>query len=1034
MNLAKLLACVQLRNDAPPREILSSIEVAEIREDSRQVRAGDLFVAVRGQTADGHRFLQAASAAGAQAALVEQIQTDCPLLQIPVHNAAAALAQIAANRHDRPAESLNLIGITGTNGKTTSNFLVEAMLQKAGLSPGLLGTVVYRAPGFERPAPYTTPTPLLLHETLAAMRSAGARWVTMEVSSHGLFLQRLAGVRFRVAAFTNLTQDHLDLHGTMEAYFAAKLCLFTEHLLPADQGGRAVVNLDDPWGERLYALLPADQRLGFSQTRPADVSVVQATVGVSGISAVLQTPVGEVQVRSPLLGGFNLANLMLAASVGAALGLPAETLGQGLSQVSGVPGRLERVPSEQGPTVLVDYAHTPDALHRVLGTLRALGGSGRLFVVFGCGGDRDAGKRALMGQVAAQQADIVVVTSDNPRSEDPGHIIDAVLVGVKDVGRLPLLHRAAEAQDADRGFFVEPDRRQAITQAIGAARPGDLVLLAGKGHEGYLITGSHRTHFDDREEARAALAQRRPTSPAWAHEAQTAKTRTGETSTGETSTEERPGPSVELPLDRVLAATGGRVVEPGAQHFSAVTIDSRSVQKGALFVAVSGPNHDGHTFVAQAVRNGCVGVVVETGKRHLVPSGLAATVIEVEDTVAALSQMAWAHRHAPEIAGSLEVVAITGSSGKTSTKEFVAAILSAHCGGNQLVAKTPGNLNNHLGVPLTLLGLVPGQRFAVIELGMSARGEIAFLTSLCRPDVGVITNVGPAHLETLGTVEEVARAKGELFSALPDGATAVYLAGHALVAKQASIAGAFSGRLRAAVAAVGTVAEPSTNPVVSVTPRLQTAAGLQLDLTFPSPNGQGDGPAPDSKQATVPFLGVHHADNAALAVAAALALAVPVAAIVAGLACAKPAKHRGHLLQIEGRCVLDDCYNANPASMAAALRTLVSLRGTGRTVAVLGDMLELGPSCAAQHTAIGTLVASLGIDVLVTLGERAWHLHQAARTAQVTAFHVETPQQAASTVMHHTQPGDVVLLKASRGMALERVLLALQTFPSQGAG
>ncbi|HNF97140.1 MAG TPA: UDP-N-acetylmuramoyl-L-alanyl-D-glutamate--2,6-diaminopimelate ligase, partial [Pseudomonadota bacterium] len=394
MKLSQLLREVALRPNAATafstETDLDAIEIGDVREDSRQVQPGDLFVAVPGQTVDGHHFLSDAAQRGAKAAIVEQFRPDCKLIQIPVENATEALAQLAMNRYGRPSDSLTLVGITGTNGKTTSNFLVETLLEEADLRPGLLGTVLYRGPGVSQPAPFTTPTALLLHQTLAVMAEHGAKAVTMEVSSHALALGRLFGVRFRVAAFTNLTQDHLDLHGTMDEYFAAKCQLFHRHLLPAERGGRAVINVDDPWGRKLFDSLPAEQRIGFSVDGPADISIASERTIVEGISAVFRTPLGDVTIRSPLTGRFNLSNLALSVGIGVALGLSAVQIGRGLSRLSGVPGRLERVPSRRGPTVFVDYAHTPDALSRVLQTLRPLTRSGtkpsRLLVVFGCGG------------------------------------------------------------------------------------------------------------------------------------------------------------------------------------------------------------------------------------------------------------------------------------------------------------------------------------------------------------------------------------------------------------------------------------------------------------------------------------------------------------------------------------------------------------------------------------------------------------------------------------------------------------------------
>ena len=1009
MKLSQLLRDVELRPSLsaplPSPAELDAIEIAEIRDDSRQVQPGDLFVAVPGQTVDGHHFIADAAQRGAQAVIVEKLHPETRLLQIPVVNAAEALAQLAMNRYGRPADSLTLIGITGTNGKTTSNFLVETLLEEAALRPGLLGTVLYRGPGVSQPAPFTTPTALLLHRTLGQLAEHGARAVTMEASSHALALGRLYGVRFRVVAFTNLTQDHLDLHGTMDEYFAAKCRLFEEHLLPAERGGRAVINLDDPWGRRLFERLPAAQRIGFSLDGPADVAVVSEQTGVDGITAVLSTPVGEVTLHSPLTGRFNLENLALSVGIGVALGLSAAQIGRGLSRLSGVPGRLERVPSRRGPTVLVDYAHTPDALQRVLATLRPLTSSNpskrsRLIVVFGCGGDRDAGKRPLMGKAAAEEADLVIVTSDNPRSENPQRILDMIVEGIESTARLPPLGDRSQLSTAASGYWVEPDRRQAIQSAILTASPDDLVLLAGKGHEDYQVIGTSKQHFDDREEAQRALLLR-PDS----------QQRSG---TIPAPSPPRAQPSIELPLERVLGSTGGRLIRGATHRFTAVSIDSRAVPPGCLFVAVRGERHDGHSFIAQAVQSGAGGVLIERDKLHLVPEHPSLAVIEVADTIVALGQLARAHREAPEIAAKLRVIAVTGSSGKTSTKDLIAAIFAAHVGDASELLKTDGNLNNHLGVPLTVLRLRPGQRYAVVELGMSARGEIAYLTSLCRPDVGVITNVGPAHLETLGTIENIALAKGELLAGMADGTTAVFLDGHHLVSEQAARAGALSGRLRAAIASSGASPAPSATAHVLIVE--EQPDGLQLQLSFPQLAGQS------TQLLRLPLVGPHQADNAALAAAAALALDVPPATIAAGLARVLPGKHRGQLIQLAGRLILDDCYNANPSSVTAALRTLQGLRRGGAQVAVLGDMLELGPTEGELHAMVGRFAATLGLRKLITIGERARQLSQAAATLGTDVLHVETAAQAATAVAQATVAGDVVLIKGSRGMALERVL------------
>jgi UDP-N-acetylmuramyl-tripeptide synthetase len=489
------------------------VDVAEVRDDSRQLQAGDLFVAVRGQTVDGHDFLRAAADKGALAAVVERAVSRETFAgtQVIVPSGAKALAQIAANRWQRPADALAMIGVTGTNGKTTSTFLAEALVRAAGGEPGVLGTVTYRYGQVSRPAPFTTPTPLELHATLAEMRAAGVSHVAMECSSHALELDRLEGVTYRVAAFSNLTQDHLDFHGTMEAYRDAKARLFRDHVR-AD--GASVILMDHEYGAFMAkAARGRVIRVTTVDGGDGDVQVIGWTQDVSGIRAELRTPVGEVGLRSPLIGRFNLENLAVAVGMGVGLGLDAATIARGLDGVRGVPGRLERVPAGDARDigVFVDYAHTPDALERVMAAARPLT-RGRLLVVFGCGGDRDRTKRPKMGRAVARDADLAIVTSDNPRTEEPRSILDMIVEGVRqepcpelELGRL---------SDAARGWVALVDRREAIEAALAAARPGDVVLIAGKGHEDYQIVGKIKHHFDDREEAAKALAklEKRPPS------------------------------------------------------------------------------------------------------------------------------------------------------------------------------------------------------------------------------------------------------------------------------------------------------------------------------------------------------------------------------------------------------------------------------------------------------------------------------------------------------------------------------------------
>ncbi|HLK91274.1 MAG TPA: UDP-N-acetylmuramoyl-L-alanyl-D-glutamate--2,6-diaminopimelate ligase [Polyangia bacterium] len=492
-----------------------SRQVAEVRDDSRAVAAGDLFVAVPGTAADGRRFVADAAARGAVALVTEgDAPADFPGVVVTVPNARHALGIIAANRFGA-AEALTLMAVTGTNGKTTTSYLVEEMLRASGRAPGLFGTITYRAAGLSgggRAAPLTTPGALMLHALLHDMRDVGTTDVVLEATSIALAQGRLDGCRFQVAALTNLTQDHLDYHRTMDEYEKAKAILFERLIDPAR--GVAVTFTDDEAGRRMRARARASATLGVARApgagaRGAEVVVERHRFEPDGTRASFATPSGPLEIVTPLVGGYNLDNLALAVGMAIARGLDPAAIAAGAARLPGVPGRLERVPNARGVLCLVDYAHTPDALERAIAAVRPLVAPtekrpGRLLVVFGCGGDRDRGKRPLMGAIAVRDADLAIVTSDNPRTEEPASIVDMIVAGIQPSGAAKLT--AAALHDAARGYHVEIDRRAAIRAAAAAARPGDVLLVAGKGHEDYQIVGTTRLHFDDREEAAAALA------------------------------------------------------------------------------------------------------------------------------------------------------------------------------------------------------------------------------------------------------------------------------------------------------------------------------------------------------------------------------------------------------------------------------------------------------------------------------------------------------------------------------------------------
>jgi UDP-N-acetylmuramoyl-L-alanyl-D-glutamate--2,6-diaminopimelate ligase len=475
-------------------------EVSGLQFDSRRVVAGDLFCALRGQVSDGHAFIGGALANGAAALLVEQLPADdLPVPVVQVANARRALALAAATFYGDPTVTMPTVGVTGTNGKTTITYLLEAILAHAGLEPAVIGTINYRYGKECVAAPHTTPESLDLMKQVSDFRRAGARSLVMEVSSHALEQHRADGVHFDVGVFTNLTQEHLDYHRDMQSYFASKQLLFVE-LLPRD-GGRAVINIDDDYGRRLASKLP--EALTCGRSSAAVVRPRELSVSLAGIRGEVQTPQGVVALASPLLGGYNVENLLCAIGAASALGLDVEVISAGLAGAGGVPGRLERIDNDRGAVILVDYAHTGDALKRVVETMQDLAPQ-RILTVFGCGGDRDRGKRPVMAEVAARGSDITIATSDNPRTEDPAQILADLRVGLRKVHDREWSRREAETSSG-RGYVVIQDRREALRFAVSLLRAGDLLLVAGKGHEDYQILGRERVHFDDREELRAAL-------------------------------------------------------------------------------------------------------------------------------------------------------------------------------------------------------------------------------------------------------------------------------------------------------------------------------------------------------------------------------------------------------------------------------------------------------------------------------------------------------------------------------------------------
>jgi UDP-N-acetylmuramoyl-L-alanyl-D-glutamate--2,6-diaminopimelate ligase/murE/murF fusion protein len=496
---------------------LSDSDIGSIHYRAQEVQPGGMFVAIEGQTADGHDFMHQALKRGAVAIIVQkeppqpflnEIKATSPKSRpiiIRVPNTRIALADLAAHFFGYPSQDITLIGITGTNGKTTVAYLIESILLKAGFKVGVIGTINYRYGNKIFANPMTTPESLDLQRILSEMQRDGVTHVVAEASSHAMDLYRIKNCWFDVAAFTNLSQDHLDFHGDMQTYWSSKKRLFTEYLAtgPKKKNASAVINCDNNRGRELADSLPMSV-VKTGSAPDCKISSKNIRCKLNGTDGKVAAPGGSFNFKTPLVGVHNVENILSAAGVATALNIASDTIKAGIEALSTIPGRLEPIENSTGRFVYVDYAHTPDALENAVSALKEIAPA-RIICVFGCGGDRDKEKRSLMGKIVARLCDLSIVTSDNPRTENPAAIIDQILPGVRQTDGLEYSTNDLKTGFKEKGYAVEPDRRRAIELGILASRPTDAVLIAGKGHETYQILGTSIVAFDDREEAGKVL-------------------------------------------------------------------------------------------------------------------------------------------------------------------------------------------------------------------------------------------------------------------------------------------------------------------------------------------------------------------------------------------------------------------------------------------------------------------------------------------------------------------------------------------------
>ena len=973
--------------------------ITQITVDSRNVKPGSLFIALSGSKSDGHDFIDQAIKSHCSAVLVEKgrllpdAYRDSVVCILEVGSTRKAYAVLAETIFECPAQEMTMLAVTRTNGKTTVSYLLESVLRQAGKHPGVLGTITYRYQTSrgemrEIPSPFTTPEPLLLQETLRIMADNGVDHVIMEISSHALEQNRIGTLLFDVAAFTNLSRDHLDYHLDMESYFAAKSILFKEHLR---ENGKAVICFPEnlsPWSEKLQQICLAENYSVLSCGKSKDCTIypLRLNGSVKYTEVSLQTPEGECGFSSPLVGEFNVSNLQVTVAMAMALGLPLSEISAALSRATGAPGRMQRIEGcakEQSfrPTVFVDYAHTPDALEQVLKTLSALPHAS-LYCVFGCGGDRDRGKRAIMGKVAGNSADVVIVTDDNPRTEEPGTIRAAIGAGISETALGEQNETWLRTREGgSKGFVLIGDRHRAIAAAIETAGAEDIVLIAGKGHEDYQLSRKGKRFFDDSLEAAESLTD-------WN-------------------------------LASLALGSGGEIknstLPQSGPGFGRISTDSRTIHSGDIFVALKGERFDGHEYVQQVVEAGAACLVLERVPAEPLP----VPMVLVKDTEQALGDLALYRRTSMKEISQPTVVAITGSSGKTTVKEMCTAIFCEQwperadkAAGR--VLKTEGNFNNLIGLPLSLLPVTPKHEAVILEMGMNRSGEITRLTAIADPDIACILNVHGAHLQGLGDIEGVAKAKGELFQTCGKETLLVVNSNDSRV-----VALAATCDQKKVFFGIGN--DDSDLPDVYAS---QPKMGVREESTFTLHIKE------EEARVVLQVPGIHNISNGLAAAAIAYAAGIGLQVIARGLSAFSAADRRMQILDgPAGSRVINDTYNANPASMKAGINTLAGL-GSGSRVAVLGDMLELGADSEVLHKEIGAHVACSGIDFLGVVGDFAACTASGAREKGMDETHVRVFAEqdgcldwleellAAGTIKKESY----VLVKGSRGMRLENLV------------
>ena len=920
-------------------QTLSDLEIKGISERANDIQPGFLFVAVKGTKVDGADFIPVAEKNGAIAVIAEhEVQTKLPI--IIVNNARDALAKIALYFY--PSEKLAKVAVTGTNGKTSIVYYVSEIMNALGKTCASMGTIGVASPVYNLEGHMTTPDVVTVNQIFNTLQEKNVQVVALEASSHGLCQGRLTGHKMRAAAFTNLTRDHLDFHGTMENYLKAKALLFSDYL---DSDGTAVLNADIPEYVNLKQACQSSVKIISYGKNGDTLKLVSQTPTEKGQDIVVAVDEKEYDISLGIYGDFQAMNILAAVGLCMGLGMTWDKICPVLSQLTPPAGRLEKVgETTSGAQVFVDYAHTPDALERVLKSLRPHT-KNRLVCLFGCGGDRDTGKRPQMGKIADELADVVYITDDNPRSEEPNVI------------------RQAIKDQCPKGIVVD-NRANAILQAIRNLQKGDLLVLAGKGHESGQIIKGITYPFSDKTEILLTLKEMQG-MPLWTHT--------------ELSL------ALNTKVDEKISGFG-------------VCFNTQKLKIGDIFIALTGGKRDGHLFVREAMEKGAAACIVSAPQTDI----LVDRQIVVPDTTLALQALARFSRMRTEAI----VVGITGSSGKTTTKEMLKACFAAQ----GKTYATVADFNNNLGVPFTLANMPALTQYAVIEMGISHKGEMSELSDFVRPQISLITNVASAHQEFFVNEQETACEKADIFDFQDKMGTAVLNKDNPFYQFLAD-------------------ASVAQNIKKIITFGSDIHSDFQLiDALFMDDKMQVNAKWHEEKLSfTLNFIGRHFALDALACLAVIDAAGASVEQAIETLQTLYPISGRGLLEEIDISekkiQIINDAYNANPDSMKASLVSFGQRKG--RKVAVLGDMLELGKDSQKMHLDLLPILAQNNVVSVYATGSMMQHVINAL-PADIMGKWVESTDALLPILKSELKSGDIVLFKASHNMGLERVIHQLK--------